>query len=215
MDTLKYKCQFFILTALFLGTGLLLSGCAHTPRTGRFLLHPVPPGGGNYSMSAGAVIYCDEIVEMEVRPLDQRFVGRNLALAGLDDPFTMPDETIPPPLIFEIRLKNKGQDTIYFNPANARGVDDAGERYLPQSFTDYYQFHRGGPAAEKKLIAFTDSCYDGPQQIRAGEETTRYLPFFSYDEIPRMLTLRISLRYGGQTSLNPSFFFEAFPAETE
>lgn len=163
-------------------------------------------------MATGAVIYSDKNFEVEIRPLDQRFINENLLRQERESPFVMPSDAIPEPLIFEIRLENKGPGSVYFNPANARGIDDQGERYLPQGFSDLYQIHRGDPNAEEKLDNFIEICFNGPVELQPGQAVQKYLAFSSYETIPERLTVSLDFIHAGRESLDLFFQFEAFPA---
>jgi hypothetical protein len=191
----------------------LAGACATPTPTGRFLLHPLPLPDERYRMTAGALVYTDEAVEAEVRPLDQKFVDRNLQAEGRPNPFDLADPSVPAPLIFEIRLKNKGTRALYFNPAQARAVDDRGERYLPLFYQDFYLLYREDPHGRERLETYASICFDRPVELQPGREMKRYLPFASHEEVPKSLTLTLPLMRNGSETYPLFLTFEAFPAE--
>ncbi len=200
----------FILAAALLLAAALAGGCA-TESTG-FLLHPQPPTAKEYTLSAGALVYNDGKVEVEVRPLDPKLVKERLAGEGRADPFLVP-EGAPALLIFEVRIKNVGKRPIYFNPAQARGLDDDKNRYYPLGFSDFFQLYSEDPQGEARLKSFSALCFDSALELPAGREVTRYLPITGAEEAPKSLVISIPLMHDGKEGLYPSFLFEGFPIE--
>jgi hypothetical protein len=200
--------------ALLLAPCLALAGCATTPPpTGRFLLHPIPvpvPVSG-YSMSAGALVYADKNVEVEVRPVDQRHLARVMKERGLSYPFPAGPE--PEPLVFEVRIRNRGKGALYFNPAAVRATDDEKERYLPVGVSDLYLLIQEEEDAEARFHAFETAFWINPSEIRPGGEVKKYVPLLSYELVPKLISLDIPLMLEGHDTASLPFVFEAFPAE--
>ncbi len=194
----------------------LILGCAHEQPRGRFLLHPLPTTGGGYTLSEGGILYQDKMVETEVRPLDQVLVNKRMDESGRANPFSAAGEVNAKLLVFEMRLKDRGSDSLYLNPSAVRGIDDQEERYLPLEVTDFYRIYRDDTRREERMRTFADLCFSTPVELRAGQEMKRYLALTSFVETaPKTLTLSIPLRYAGHQPVDLLFVFEAFPAEKQ
>jgi hypothetical protein len=198
---------------LLAALGLLLGCAAPAPVKGPdlFLLHPTPPDQREYAMESGALVYRWQGLEVTVRPLDPRRVEEGFRSRGVPSPFAIPVDG-PPPLIFQVTLANGGGRTLYFNPSQARGLDEERQRCHPLNATDLHRAFQEDSRRDDRLRVFRDEAFDIPLQVRPGASVSRYLAFTPPPGNPSTLLLSLPLRYDGAAGLQPLFAFEVFGA---
>jgi hypothetical protein len=193
----------------------LCAGCAAPKLQGPLLLHPVPPARDNYTLEQGAVVYTDPRFVVSARPWDYRVVAQEFRDAGEPNPFGDTDEQVGRFLFLRVRLVNRSQQNLVFNPMRAWLLGEEGAPLLPLENSDLFMLRDADGQSEALGRAFRRVSFDITATVRPGQTLERYLVFATPAEPAKLYSLVIEDLWVGAASLELRFGFEAFPGKEQ
>jgi hypothetical protein len=198
------------------GLAVLAAACAAPTPRGPVLLHPVPPppSASDYALAQGALVFSGQDFTVSVRPWDYRLVAGELTRSGEPSPFGESEEDAGRFLFFRVRLENRSQRKLVFNPLYAVLLREGAAPIVPLENSDLLAFaDEKIAAAEARSRAFRRLSFDGAATVRPGETLERYLVFPAPEEASKALTLFLDELWWGATSFGPKFVFETYPGK--
>lgn len=187
--------------------------CATKP-IGPLLLHPVPPGVKNYSLSQGAIVFAGPEFSVSVRPWDYRLVAEEFRRSGEPCPFGNDDAAVGRFLFFRVLLENRSGRTLVFNPMRASILRQGEAPVIPMENSDLFAFAGEDMAgAEARGRAFRRVSFDITTTVRPRQTLERYLVFRSPEELAKRVVLEFDDLWLDTKSFNLTFVFETFPGK--
>ena len=192
----------------------IVAACAAKP-AGPLLLHPLPPTGGNYTLSQGAIVFSGPGFSVSARPWDYRLIPEEFRRAGEPCPFGDDEAAVGHFLFFKVRLENRSSHTLVFNPMRASLLRDGEAPGVPLENSDLFAFAGDDMAgAEARGRAFRRVSFDITATIRPGQTLERYLVFRAPQEPAKeQFALTIDDLWLDAKSFDLTFIFESFPGK--
>ena len=197
--------------AVFLGIGLLLSGCATTEKPlGPATLRPAPQSNIGTSQIVGeAIVASLGGVAVTVRWMDAGAVGTYYAgRPGLVSPWPQDIWTESPPTIFLVRVANQTHEEVQFDPAMIVLVAQDGNRDRPIPYEEMYMRLAGTDNAAPRLVSLQATLLSRFLVIQPGVQREGLLLFPTIKPEAKHLLLEVPSFFVGGRATPGRFEFQ-------
>jgi hypothetical protein len=197
---------------LLLCAALLLVSC------GRGAKWPVPlepdhREAPDYEARDGCQSWDSPEVAVSVCPVDWVDAESVFSGDGMKNPFGDDPAVMSHLVFFSVKLENRGEEKLFFNPVWASLFAGEAVPKPPLDVSDVYRMNRDDSDADARARTFRKIAFDGTCSVAKGGEIERYLVFAPPKDTFEEMTVVLQDLYLGGKDFDPAFVF--LPVESE